>query len=148
MSIGKKGEPYLENNIQWQQVEYVNSDAGFLAALPGTPSSGLSNGYVFSGSHYEKDYYEINASLSQRYTPPATEREFIRQVEEAFKDEATVTPVSLKQGQVRYCADIHYTKESKKVRLFCSRNCLYWAIIEGDNLTLAPSFFNSVQITK
>lgn len=148
MSIGRIGELYWENNIPWQKIKYENDDSGFIASIPGTPSSGLANGFVYSGSNYQNVYYEVNTSLYQRYIPPASEKEFLRQVQEAFLNKGTVSAVNSTQKTVKYIADIHFTNECKIVRVYCSRNCLYWAIVKGENLSYAPLFFEALQITK
>lgn len=147
-SIGREGSPYVENGINWQGVCYKNNDAGFIASMPGSPTSGISGGDAYSYSNYKDVDYEIHTSLSTRYTPPKKEKDFIKQVQDAFIGEATVVPVSSNQSNVKYIAEIYFNEESKIVRVYCSNNCLYWAIVDGNDLSLAFLFFDMIIITK
>lgn len=147
MSIGREGTSYFENDIEWQRVSYKDDDAGFEALIPGSPSSGISNGDVYTHSKYQNVRYEIHCRLNERYKPQKKEQNFIQKVAEAF-EEALVEPIISDQKTVKYIAEIYYNEESKIARVYCSKNCLYWAIVEGEDLSLAPIFFDSIEITK
>ena len=69
-------------------------------------------------------------------------------MQDAFGSDVSVTSVPSTQKSVLYIAEMHFADEPKVARLFCSKNRLYWAIVEGDNLELATEFFESIQITK
>ena len=148
LSIGRVGSSYEENGIVWQDVSYDNNDVGFVGSIPGSPKSGISSGYAFTYSRYLGVDYEINSEVNDRYTPPRKEKNFIQELEEDFGDEAKISPVPSSQGKVKYIADMHYNNGKKVVRVFCSKNCLYYAIVEGNDLSMAPSFFDSIEITK
>lgn len=148
MSIGRDGQPFYVGDVQWQAVKFEDKEIGFTANIPGSPKSGLSNADVFSGSTYQNIYYEINTELNARYTPPKTSKEFLKQVSEAYSDEATVQMIPPAQANVKYIADVLYHSQNKLVRVLCSRNQLYYAIVEGSDLSLAHTFFNSIIITK
>lgn len=148
MSVGRDGAPYTENAVQWQPVKYEDRDTGFVAALPGEPKSGFSNGNVYAYSKFKQTSYEIHSSLNKRYQPPEEEKLFLDQIETAFSEEAQVKSISSEQSNILYIAEIHFKSADKIVRLYCSSNQLYWAIVAGDDLTLAPDFFETIQITK
>lgn len=148
MSIGRDGTSYFENDVEWQKVSYRNDDAGFEALIPGSPISGISNGDVYVHSKYQNVHYEIHCSLDERYKPQKKEQNFIQKVAEAFEEESTVEPIGSDQKTVKYIAEIYHNEGNKITRVYCSKNCLYWAIVEGENLSLAPLFFDSIEITK
>lgn len=148
LSIGRVGDAFFEEDTCWQRVVYKNDDAGFEAAIPGSPKSGLSNDTVYTYSKYQNVDYEIHCSLTERYTAPKSEANFIRQVEEAFGNDAEVTAIATNQKTVKYIAEMYFINESKIIRIYCGKNRLYWAIVEGEDLTLAPLFFESIDITK
>lgn len=75
------------------------------------------------------------------------EKDFIRELAKAFKD-ASISSISPTQEKVKYCADINFNDDNKIVRAFCSINRLYWAVVEGADLSLAPLVFDSFQVTK
>ncbi|MCH9626100.1 MAG: hypothetical protein S4CHLAM123_12910 [Chlamydiales bacterium] len=70
------------------------------------------------------------------------------QIETAFSEEATVESISSEQSHVLYIAEIRFKSADKIVRLYCSSNQLYWAIVAGDDLMLASDFFDTIQIKK
>lgn len=144
-SIGRDGTPVTIENISWQPVKYVDSDVGFTALLPGSPSSGFASGDVYVYSIYDEVHYEINCSMGGRYSPLATEALFVNQIVAANAG-AKVTSVPVNQPNIKYIVDI--VSEGSMVRLFCSTNQLYWAIVEGSDLSLATTFFDSIKITK
>lgn len=148
LSIGRDGDPYIQDGIEWQKVYYNDTDAGFTGILPGSPKSGMSNGYCYSTSQYNGVFYEFHTLLGRRYNPPKTEADFISQLNEAYGTEVSITPVSPTQKKVKYCADIICNDGKKIVRIFWSQNCLYWAIVEGEDLSLAFFVFDSFQVTK
>ncbi len=148
LSFGQDGAPYVENNIKWQPVKYENDDAGFKAAHPGSPHTGLSGGDVYTYSQYKGADYEIHTSLTKRYQPPKNEIAFMQQVENAFADEADIIAVPSSQKTVKYIAELYFKKTNKVVRIYCSSNSLYFDIVEGKDLTLFPLFFDTIQITK
>jgi hypothetical protein len=148
MSIGREGTPYVKNGIEWQKVSYKNDDTGFTAAMPGTLGSGISNGDVFSYSHYQDVDYEINCSLNERYVLPKKEAQFMEQVSDVFESRALIIPIHSNQKKVKYIAELHFNEESRVIRIYCSKNCLYWAHVEGEDLSLAPLFFDSIEITQ
>lgn len=148
MSIGKQGTSYVQNDIPWQKITYENTDSGFMAALPGTVQVGTVNGEVFGFSRHQDVVYEIHTHMSQRYAPPSTEKAFLQELEKAFSKQATIAMTRPTQKRVKYSAELHFLTESKVIQLYCSSNCLYWAIVEGKDLSLAPLFFESIQVTK
>ncbi len=147
-SIGKEGQPYFENSIEWQPVKYDDDDAGFYMAFPEMPKCGLSNGDVYAYSKYKNVHYEMHTSLSGRFLPPKKEYDFMMLVNDAFAAEAEILVIPSSQKNVKYIAEIYWNKMGKVVRLYCSSNQLYWVIVEGEDLTLAPLFFDTVNITK
>lgn len=148
MSIGREGPSYFENEIEWQKVAYKNDDTGFTATIPGSPKSGMSNGDVYTYSNYQGVSYEINCSLNQRYIAPKKETKFMDQVKNAFENEALVEAIKPTQKKVKYIAEMRFNDSKKICRIYCSKNCLYKALVEGDDLSLAPLFFDSIQITE
>jgi len=148
MSIGRDGAPYTENEVQWQPVKYEDRDTGFVAALPGEPRSGFSNGNVYAYSKFKQTAYEIHSSLNERYQPPKEEKLFLFDLEIAFSEEAEVELISSEQSNILYIAEIRFKSADKIARLYCSSNQLYWAIVAGDDLMLASDFFETIQITK
>lgn len=146
MSIGREGEPFFIEDIQWQHVCYKNNDAGFTATIPGEPRSGIANSDAYTHSNYKGVNYEIHCSLSKRIVPWKKYELFVQEVKNAF-EEAQVVEVVSDQPNVKYVVDVYFINTSKAIRLFCSHNCLYWAIVEGGDLSLASLFFDSIQIT-
>ena len=147
MSIGRDGEAFFIANDPWQGVVYENNDAGFTATIPGEPRSGIANSDAYTYSHYNGVDYEIHCSLNQRIIPWKKYHLFAQQVKDAFAD-AEVVKVVLDQPNVKYAVDVNFSNKAKAVRIICSHNCLYYAIVEGNDLSLAPLFFDSVIITK
>jgi len=147
-SVGRDGDPYFEEAVSWQPVKYVNHDCGYKAALPGDSRSCLANDLVYNYSEFEGTVYEIHTNLNGRYQPPKTEHEFLTQIEVAFGDIVEIQPILSNQRKVKYVVDLVWKEKNKMARLFCSSNQLYWALIEGNDLSLAPFFFETVQITK
>lgn len=148
LSIGREGDPYFENGIDWQKVCYKNENSGFEAVLPGSPSSGLSGKDVFTHSNYLDVDYEIHCSYATSFIVPKTAKLFLQKIEEVFGHEAMVITLPSNQKKVKYIAEIYYNEENKVVRVFCSKNWLYWAIVQGEDLSLAPLFFESIKISK
>jgi len=148
MSIGRDGASYLDNSIEWQEVSYKNDDAGFIASIPGSPSSGISGAMVYIYSEYQGVEYEIHSDLNDRYAPPKKERDFIKQLEEVFVCRGKVLPVASNQAKVKYIAEILHYEGNQITRVYCSKNCLYWAIVAGKDLSIAPIFFETIEITK
>jgi len=66
----------------------------------------------------------------------------------AFGDAVEIQPIPSNQRRVKYVVDLVWKEKNKMARVFCSSNQLYWALVEGQNLSLAPFFFETVQITK
>lgn len=148
MSIGREGPSYIENEIEWQKVSYDNDDTGFTARIPGSPKSGLSGGDVYTYSNYRGVSYEINCSLNERYIAPKKENKFMNQVRNAFEKDAVVEAIKPNQKKVKYIAELRFNETNKICRIYCSKNCLYKAIVEGEDLSLAHLFFDSIQITE
>ena len=148
LSIGRDGPSYIQDGIEWQNVYYKESDAGFTGTLPASPVSGISNGYVYCGSSYNNVFFEFQTPLEGKYHPPKTKQDFINECHEAFGAEASISYISPTQTKVKYCADIIFNDGNKIVRLFSSKNRLYWAIVEGPDLSLAPFVFDSFQVTR
>jgi hypothetical protein len=147
-SIGRDGDSYVENEIEWQNVSYSNDDVGFVASIPGSPKSGVSNGDAFTYSQYRGVDYEIHTSLNDRFAPPSSERELIQEIETAFGDKANIVLIPSNQAKVKYIAELSFNNESKIARIYWSHNSIYWAIVEGKDLSLAPQFFDTLKITK
>ena len=148
MFVGRDGDPYWSDGIEWQQVKYDNRDNGFSAHLPGKVTSGLTNGNVYCFSEYDSTYYEVHVSLNQRYQPPKKESQFINQLKEAFGCDVSIRSIPSGQKRVRYIVELCWGEEGKIARIYCTSNQIYWAAVEGDNLDLAPLFFDKIQITK
>ena len=148
LSIGRDGSSYVQDGIEWQKVCYKDSDAGFTGTLPGSPSSGISDGWAFSSSKYNGVLFEFHTELGAIYNPPETEKEFINGLYEVFGTKASISPISSPQKNVKYCAEMIFNNENKIGRVFCSENRLYWAIVDGADLSLAPFVFDSFQVTQ
>lgn len=147
-SIGRDGDPYWENNVQWQRVKYDNGDTGFTASLPGEPKSGLVNMYAYSQSYHDGAYYEIHTSINERYKPPKKESDFVKQVKDAISSPADIVAIRCKMKNVKYVVEIRYKGTTDVSRIYCSSNQLYWALVEGKNAKLASQFFDSIKITR
>jgi len=148
LSIGREGPSYVENGVEWQKVCYENIDVGFIASIPGSPTSGISGAYAFTRSNYQDVGYVINSNLNERYTPPEEEIDFIQQIKNGFEGQATVLPIASNQKTVKYIAELYFNDGSVIGRIYCSKNCLYFAIVKGKDLSLAPFFFDTIKITK
>ena len=146
--IGKKGKSFTHDNVLWQPVEYVDKDVGFKASIPGVPNSGLANEFVYSGSVYDGVTYEVHSNLKTRFAPPTKKSDFLILLKQSFPKDVEVVLIPTTKKNVLYLAEIRFSKEEKLARIYCSKNQLYWAIVQGDDFSLAPYFFDSVQITK
>lgn len=93
-------------------------------------------------------HHEIHTSYNSRYLPPKTEKEFTQQVKEAFTESVKVISIPSNQKTIKYICELYFNDGSKVVRLICSSNNLYWCLVQGNDLTLAPLFFDTVKITK
>lgn len=147
MSIERIGSAYLDNGVEWQAMKYENDDSGFEVKIPGSPASGMANGDVYVYSRYQNVDYEIHCSLNGRYKPPKTEKKFMQEIENLFSKDAKITAIPSNQKKVKYIAELNFINGSKTVRIYCSKNCLYWVIVQGPDLSLAPQFYESVNIT-
>jgi hypothetical protein len=150
LTIGKVGTHYTANGIKWTTVEYNNNDNGFKASFPGRVKSGISKGNIFIRGEYQEVTYEVHCSINGRYNPPKKESEFIASFEEAFADTAVVSSTS-SHDKVLYTVDLYFIEESKVARIMCSYNQLYWAIVEGEDFSLVPhyfDFFEGIEIIK
>lgn len=148
MTIGPEGESYEENNIVWQPVQYENDDTGFSAALPGDPQSGIADGNAYCYSKYDHVHYQIHTMLNGYYQPPSNQKKFLKQIEEALGSVAIIQPVDSQLKNVEYVVDLYWFDTERVTRVFCSSNQLYWANVQGPDLTLAPLFFDKIRITK
>lgn len=148
LSIGRDGSSYIQDEIEWQDVSYKDTDAGFTGTLPGSPRSGLIDGCAYCMSDYNGTLFQFNTEIGVTYKPPKKEKDFIRQLSEAFGDDASISSISLSQKNVKYCAELNFHDGDKIIRVYSSKNRLYFAIIEGEDLSLAPFVFDSFQITK
>lgn len=149
MHIGRSGEAFVEEGIKWQKVVYDDEDLGFTVLMPGDPVSGISSmGYIYTYSQYQQADYEVHTKFSKkRYTPPNTEQEFLQQIEEVFLDKAAISVLTVQDPAVQYAAELFFKDEKKIVRIYASKNALYWALVKGD-FFLADAFFDSLKITK
>lgn len=148
MSIGRDGASYFENDIEWQKVSYENDDVGFIALIPGSPKSGIAGENVFTYSKYQDVDYEIHCSLNERYIPPENEKMFIQQIENAFSNNVIISSIQSNQRKVKYIAEIYFYEKNKIARVYCSQNYLYWMLVQGKDLSIAPLFFEAIEITK
>ncbi|MCP5469225.1 MAG: hypothetical protein H7A36_01810 [Chlamydiales bacterium] len=145
-TIGRDGEPYTFEGNEWQNCTYENGAFGFAAAFPGKPFSGIANSNAYAHSQHNGTDYEVHCSIAQSYTPPPSQQLFMQQVQAAFGKDGIVKMMSVDQSGALYVAQITFRGVNRVVRIYCSSNQLYWAIVQGDDFTLAPAFFNSIRV--
>ncbi|MDN3508306.1 MAG: hypothetical protein P0S94_05245 [Simkaniaceae bacterium] len=144
-SVGREGDPVKIHGHSWQKVKYDNGDAYFSAMLPGEPRSGMSGAGIYSGSNYNGTSFEINTSYGQRYTSGKTKKLFLSEVKKVFSKYGNVKLIKPVPGS-KYCAEVKYSSGKEIRQVYASPNFLYYAIVEGDDLSLASQFFKSVVV--
>lgn len=151
-TLGEYGNSFNYKKIKWHPVRYLDhdNDIGFKAIVP---VHGLvakkKEGDVFVFGQANNVAYEVHCSEKGRFEPPASSDDFIKKVEKVFKKDADVILLPGTMKNVHYIADIAYKKGHKRVRIYCSKNQLYWAIIQpldGKEPEHAEFFFNSIEI--
>ena len=145
-SIGREGNPVTIQGESWQKVKYDNKSSYFSAMLPGEPMSGMGNGDVYSHSEYQGTYFEIKTGMNETYTPPKTPALFLKEACGAFAKEGKVSLVKPGQSGAKYVTEIVYKTGDKILRVYASKKHLYYAMIEGKDLSLAPTFFDSIVV--
>jgi hypothetical protein len=150
LSIGRNGTAYEENGISWQPVQLNDNNQGFTAALPGQPRSGISTPWYFVYSKHQMTDYEIHTSASERFLPPGSEADFLKSMENDIEENEYFVPITAAAPEVLYAAEIYtndkQTGEMVKIwrQYWTADNRIYYAIVEGQNLSLAPEFFNKI----
>lgn len=146
LSMGRKGEPYTLNNVSWQPVQYVDNEAGFEAILPGKPSSCMTGTEVYIHSTFNQGYYEVQSFYKSPYTPPQSAELFLEVVKNANPNGFEFTLIPSTQNNVLYIVQACFEND-KIARFFCSRNKIYQMIFQGNDASLAPTFFESMKVT-
>lgn len=153
MSIGRNGSPYEENGISWQPVQFNENGQGFKAALPGQPKSGITGAWYFVYSNYEETDYEIHTSCRARSLPPSSDADFLTYMEKEIDDNEYFVPVDAALPDVLYAAEISTNNKEtgnleKIYRLYWTADKrIYYAVVSGPNLSLAPDFFKTITFT-
>jgi hypothetical protein len=150
MSIGRNGSPYVENGISWQPVQFTENNQGFTAAVPGQPKSGITTPWYFVYSNYEKTDYEIHTSANERFLPPSSDADFLTTMEKLIDANEYFIPVEAAFPEVLYAAEVSTNDQEtgdlvKIWRLYWTAdNRMYYAVVDGPDLSLAPEFFNKI----
>lgn len=149
MSIGRDGPSFEENGIMWQPVKYEDGKSGFKAAFPGEPTSGISSPWNYIFSAYGTSHYEIHFHMQDRVKTPKNEKTFLKHIEESMSETDVLTPLDISSKFVIYAAEVTSYDSSKNLvkmyRVYLGKdNVLYFAIIEGQDFSLAAEFFNKI----
>jgi hypothetical protein len=86
--------------------------------------------------------------MGATHKPPKKEKDFIAELKKAFGSAASISSVPSTQKVVNYCVELRFKDNTKIIRVFCSNNCTYWAIVQGSDFSLAPIVFDSFKVTK
>lgn len=146
LSIGRNGASYPINDVLWQPVKYVDTEAGFKALLPGSPSSGMDGSDVYTYSKFNQGYYEVCTNYKSSYTPPHTAQAFLDTIMAHNSNALECTLIPSSQDKVLYIVQALFS-DGTVARFYCSHNKIYQAIFEGSDPSLAQTFFDSIKIT-
>lgn len=146
LSIGRDGQAYTLNGVSWQPVRYSDNQAGFVAILPGSPSSCMTGDEVYTSSKFNDSHYKVLSYYKSVYTPPQTAELFLEVIKNANPTALELSLIPSTQNNVLYIVQACFPQE-KIIRFFCSRNKIYQMIFQGKDTSLAPTFFESMQVT-
>lgn len=147
LSIGREGAPFLQDDIEWQMVKYEHNDCGFVATLPGSPRSGIRNASVYTASTLNDTHYEVHTPFANLSAKPSLE-DFVANVQRSLGEKASVNLLPSNQQAVIAIVEVIFHSESKLMRMYyCDKN-IYYAYATGEELSLAPAFFESITIIK
>lgn len=140
--------PNFIESIKWHAVAYEDGNRRINAKLPGKPEEIIKNGdlCLFHSTHCDVHYlfYFRPAFL---FHPPATLEEFIERF--SYLENAQIMALSPKQPHLRYLLQIHMINTPGMeaiLRVYATENTLYFAMVEGGDLSFAGDFFRSIQI--
>lgn len=151
MSIGRNGKPFEEKGTQWQPMQFEDQGTGVRAAFPGSPTSGISSPWYFMFSEFNSVGYEIHTAMSKSLKFPKSKKDFEKELQKELTKNDSYTVLKLSDPNVLFAADIKNEKgaPAKMVRIFYTSDLrIYYAIVEGPDLSLAPDFFNKIQFFK
>lgn len=148
-SIGKEGNPFVSDGISWQKVYFDNDETGFTAVMPGSPVSGISQGFAYCYSDFEGVKYEIKISLNQKLVVPDSAESFLNELNQLFGAHCQINLLKNQDPNVKYTVELKLNSNDKIGRFLVSHNnALYTALVAGDNLSFAEQFLESIVITK
>jgi len=136
----------------WHPIVYKDEYRSFRAKFPGILEETLKNERLcFFQSAREDVRYAIFFKPDNAFSPPATLEEFL----ERFKhlDSAQVIALKPVQPRVVYLLQIHMFNEMDGavrsiLRVYATENTLYFAMVDGGDLSFSGDFFHSLEFEK
>lgn len=151
ITLGKSGEPYLLQEVEWQKMFYQDEKVQLTASFPGCPKTGITSDWCFLYSQYNGSEYEIHFNPKLQFSAPSTLNDFIAY----FKTEphTVITPLETAQPNIIYVIELRtYTQDDKDLeqisRVYATKDNIYFTIVVGTDFSLADTFFSSFQIGK
>ncbi len=122
--------------------------AGYSASFPGEFCGSFVTGEEAFSSSWDQDViYGIFTDENTIYSSLDSADAFLSCLQKGYPNEV-VSLIPSTQEEVSYIGEIQFNQESKIVRIYCSQNPLYMALVAGEDLSGASQFFDSIQITK
>ena len=138
LSMGRDGQPHVENEISWQpmHIEMNGHDAKF--ELPGKASAMMSNGSIFTQSKHEGLLYKVFYFDLKALEHPETQEQFYDAVANAIKgSNLTITPISVKNPGVVYAAELLYANDQPILqRIYQTKDAIYSLVGSDNEITL------------
>lgn len=149
ISLGKLGQPFQQDNVEWQLVNYQDGGVMMTAAMPGSPKTGITNDWCFICSQYLGSEYEIHFNPKLRFATPKTLDGFIAFFQS--QPHTTITPLESTQPGVIYELELRtYTQDDTELEqishVYATHDHIYFAIVVGQDFSLADRFFASFTI--
>ncbi len=146
-----EGVSSLREGVLWQKVICDQENAGYRAFLPEDDFGDCrtmvrEDGAVVAFSKQAGSCY----ILIVQDPLEGTSEEILQELRGSFPTHAQVT-LFPKQENILLSAEIRWTErsgESYVYRFYGAKDCSYWAVVVGEDLSCASYFFDSIQITK
>lgn len=137
-------------NIKWYSVAYEDSNRSFIAKLPGNPEEIIKNEQLcFFHSTHREVHYGIYFNPTILFEPPATVEEFIDRYKHL--ENSQIIALKPKQPHLLYLLQINMMNSDgirAVFRVYATETTLYYAMVDGHDLTFAGDFFQSIKIEK
>lgn len=138
--------------INWHPIVYKDEYRSFRAKFPGSLEETIKNERLcFFHSACEDVRYAIFFKPDIDFSPPATLEEFLERFNHL--DNAQVIALKPEQPLVIYLLQVHLFNEMDGavrsiLRVYATENTLYFAMVDGGDLSFSGDFFHSLEFEK